>query len=133
MRGYAALAFVLAEQIADSGRDAEAVATAAGHTWGRLLTDRTGRVSSATARRRAIAVLKDIGFDPISDSRSHGVVLRRCPFLDVALEQSHVVCSVHQGMITEVVNAFGGDSSQVRLLPFADARGCVVQFAGTRA
>lgn len=133
VRGYASLAFVLAEQIASSGRNTEAVAIAAGRTWGRLLTDRTDRTNAATARRRAVAVLKDIGFDPVSDSRSPGVVLRRCPFLDVALEQSHVVCSVHQGMIAEVVDAFGGDGDQVRLLPFANTRGCVVQFEGARA
>ncbi len=133
VRGYAALAFVLAEQIAGSGRNAQANALAAGRTWGRLLTQRPIRSNAATAQRRTVAVLKDIGFDPVSDSQSDGVLLRRCPFLDVALQQSHVVCSVHQGMIAEVVDAFGGDGDRVRLLPFADTRGCVVTFAGTNA
>lgn len=128
VRDYATLAYVLAEQIARSSRDPEADAIAAGKTWARMLTEPVGRTSPASARRRTVRLLESIGFDPAVDSRTHSVLLRRCPFLDVARLQSQVVCSAHLGMITAAVDAFGGNGSTVQLAPFADPGGCVVTF-----
>ena len=126
VRDYAALAFVLAEQIARSSRHPEADAIAAGQTWGRMLTEQVARTTPTAARRRTVRLLTDIGFDPAADSGANTVLLRRCPFLDVARQQSQVVCSAHLGMITAAVEAFGGDGGEVRLHPFAETGGCVV-------
>lgn len=128
VRDHAALAFVLAEWIARSSPDPEADAIAAGQTWGRMLTQDAVRGTAASARHQTVGLLTDIGFDPDADSRATTVILRRCPFLDVARQQSQIVCSAHLGMIATVVEAFGGDGAGVQLLPFADSRGCIVKF-----
>lgn len=128
VRDYATLVYVLAEQIARSSRDPEADAIAAGRAWGRMLTKPPGRTSAASARKRTVRLLDEIGFDPDVDPRTHSLLLRRCPFLDVARLQSQVVCSAHQGMIAAAVDGFGGDGSTVQLRPFADPGGCIVNF-----
>lgn len=128
VRDYAALAFVLAEQIAHSSTDPDADAIAAGHSWGRMLTRDAVRGTASAARHKTVALLTDIGFDPDADSRANRVILRRCPFLDIARQQSQIVCSAHLGMIATVVEEFGGDGAGVQLLPFADSHGCVVKF-----
>jgi predicted ArsR family transcriptional regulator len=128
VREHAALALVLAEQIARSSADPDADASAAGQAWGRLVTAGAPGGTPRSARRRTLALLADLGFDPLTRSRADAAVLRRCPFLDIAQQQSPVVCSAHGAMIATVVEYFGGDGEQVTLHPFADPLGCVVAF-----
>lgn len=129
VRDYAALALVLAEQLARSSAEPEVEAIAAGQTWGRMLTQEAVRGKALSARRQTVALMTEIGFDPETDSRMSTVLLRRCPFLDVARQQSPIVCSAHLGMIGTAFEAFGGDSTGVQLLPFDHSRGCIVRFA----
>ena len=129
VRGYATLALVLAEQIAASSPNAVADAIDAGRIWGRILTEDMPATTPARARRQTVAMLRDIGFNPAVAPHDSRVVLRSCPFLDLARQQSPVVCSVHLGIITEVMSALGGGGTQVQLLPFAEPHGCVVTFA----
>jgi predicted ArsR family transcriptional regulator len=128
VRDYAALALVLAEHITRSSRHPEAEARAAGTAWGRLLTDGSDRRSPLSARRRTVALLAEMGFDPLLRSRGDEVLLRRCPLLDVARQQGRVVCSAHLGMIAAAFEAHGGDGDRVGLVPFAEDGGCLATF-----
>ncbi len=129
VRDYAALALVLAEHVSQSSRHPEADARAAGTAWGRLLTDGSDRRSPGSARGRTVALLGEMGFDPLVRSRGDEVLLRRCPLLDVARQQSRVVCSAHLGMIAAAFEAHGGDGDRVGLVPFAEDGGCLATFA----
>ncbi|MDP2013889.1 MAG: helix-turn-helix domain-containing protein [Actinomycetota bacterium] len=129
VREYAGLALVLAEQLARSSADPEVESIAAGQAWGRMLTQEAVRGKALSARRQTIALMTEIGFDPETDSRMSTVLLRRCPFLDVARKQSSIVCSAHLGMIATAFEAFGGDSEGVQLVPFDSSSGCVLRFA----
>lgn len=131
VRDYAALALVLAEHLSRSSRHPEADARAAGRAWGRLLTAGSDRRSPRSARVRTVALLGQMGFDPLVRSRGDEVLLRRCPLLDVALQQSRVVCSAHLGMIAAAFEAHGGDGNRVGLVPFAEDSGCLVTFAAS--
>ncbi|CAB4891384.1 unannotated protein [freshwater metagenome] len=127
VREYATLAMVLAEQISRSSHP-QTGAIAAGRTWGHLLTKSVTRSGRASAQRRTVRLLADIGFDPVDDAIEHSVVLRRCPFLDVARQQSQIVCSAHLGMISAAVDDFGGNGDAVQLFPFGEPGGCIVTF-----
>ncbi|MCF8527933.1 MAG: MarR family transcriptional regulator [Candidatus Nanopelagicales bacterium] len=131
VRDYAALALVLAEHVSRSSRHPEADARAAGRAWGGLLTDGSDRRSPRSARGRTVALLDEMGFDPLVRSRGDEVLLRRCPLLDVAIQQSQVVCSAHLGMIAAAFEAHGGDPDRVGLVPFAEAGGCLATFAAS--
>lgn len=127
VRGHAMLALALAEQLARSSPQAQADALAAGAIWGQLLSHGEAP-ERGSALRRTAEVLGEIGFDPLVRTRTGTVLLRRCPFLDVARQQSQVVCSAHLGMIATVFESFGGSGGEVQLLPFAEPGGCVVAF-----
>ena len=80
---------------------------------------------------RTVALLGQMGFDPLVRSRGDEVLLRRCPLLDVALQQSRVVCSAHLGMIAAAFEAHGGEGDRVGLVPFAEDGGCLATFAAS--
>lgn len=131
VRDYAALALVLAEHVSRSSHHPEADARAAGRAWGRLLTEHSDRRSPRSARGRTVALLAGMGFDPLERSRGEEVLLRRCPLLDVAIQQSGVVCSAHLGMIAAAFEAHGGEGDRVGLVPFAEEGGCLATFAAS--
>lgn len=130
LRDYAALTLALAEHVSRTSVHPEADARAAGRQWGRRLAEGPDRHRSRSPRAHAVALLSELGFDPLVRSRGAVVLLRRCPLLDAAVEQSRVVCSAHHGMIEAVLEARGGGEG-VGLLPFGDDGGCVVTFTGS--
>jgi predicted ArsR family transcriptional regulator len=126
VRDHAALALVLAEHLARVSAQPEADARAAGRGWGRLLTGDERRGGPRSARRRLVGLLAAMRYDPVVRSGGSEILLRRCPLLDVARRQGRVVCSVHHGMISAALEAYGGDAEHVVLAPFAEEGGCVV-------
>jgi len=130
-RGYAFLARILASYVAATVADPAAAAEEAGTAWGRHLVDRPRpfqKVGSAAAIERIVEMLDELGFAPEvddTDPATPRVLLRRCPFLDVAKEQQQVVCGIHLGLMRGALDELGVDVEARDLLPFVQPNLCV--------
>ncbi len=154
VREYVGLAGALAAQLARASGDPRGEALAAGEEWGRSLAGDAGGESSSGhggggddgggdrgAGHRVVALLAEIGFAPqVVGAAPHAaghapraagcevpvgrVLLRRCPFLDVARRYPDVICTVHLGVVRGVVRALGGAPDRVTLHPFAEPGAC---------
>lgn len=125
---YAGLATALAMQLGRTSEDARDEAETAGQAWGERLADgvHPRPRSAAAARRGVVTVLDGLGFAPDADDRGSEVRLRRCPLLEAAREQPDVVCSVHLGIVRGALGAWGAESGQVTLVPFAEPGACLL-------
>lgn len=142
---YRMLAAALATHLAGSGGQAEA----AGREYGRLLVRATpggsgsGRADSGRAARSAgardatgevVRMLDDAGFDPRLDGDR--ILLRSCPFRELAEADPTVVCGVHRGLMQGAFAELGAPVEVDRLEPFVRPRLCVATLrrrAGGRA
>lgn len=117
------LAGALADSDADRGRSRS---IDAGKAWARALVPE--RADSGDRRQALLGVLDRLGFDPASDGDA--IQLRGCPFRDAARQQPQVVCSVHLGLVRQLLDD-GGDADdrpghRVQLLPFVQPELCVI-------
>jgi predicted ArsR family transcriptional regulator len=115
------LAGALAGTDSDQGRSS---AIRAGRGWARgLLAERSGSVDR---RSGLLEVLDRLGFDPAPEGDA--VRLRGCPFRDAARRHPQVVCSVHLGLVQQLLDGDhdGGGPPEVRLLPFVEPDLCVI-------
>ncbi|TFD33459.1 ArsR family transcriptional regulator [Cryobacterium cryoconiti] len=158
---YRLLAGVLAGSLAASGNSGVTAATAAGRNWGSELVQRgdarpaadsaagsaadsgpAAPVDGGTATLRVVEILDEIGFAPKlqvpgpghtagTDPAPTVIELHRCPFLDVATENSDVVCSVHRGLMEGALERLHAPAVSVRLEPFARPGVCLAHL--TRA
>jgi predicted ArsR family transcriptional regulator len=131
-RGYRFLAGILASYLDATSEDTAASAERAGAAWGRFVVDRPPPFTALDAEdgiERLVGMLREFGFDPaLEDEDPTGtprVVLRRCPFLDVAREHQEVVCSVHLGLMRGALDELGVAVEALDLLPWATPEGCV--------
>lgn len=130
-RGYRFLAGVLASYLAATGPDAADAGEEAGTAWGRYLVDRPAPFESVTpdaAVERIVGLLDEFGFAPeLTDAATAGprVLLRRCPFLDVATEHRDLVCSLHLGLMRGALAELGSDVEARDLEPFVEPGLCV--------
>lgn len=124
--GHAALVDVLARQLAASSDDPAGDAELAGRAWGQRLARSS---SSVTEGREAVVDLLDgFGFEPefVDDSSTGSrVLLRHCPFVDVARDHPTVVCSIHLGMLRGFSRQRDGDVDVTGLEPFVEPDLCV--------
>lgn len=131
--GYRLLAEVLASYLSATSPDAVAGAVEAGQAWGRYLTDGPPPFHTVSADEgidRLVAMLDGLGFAPEIDTstpESPRVLLRRCPFLDVAREHQDVVCSVHLGLMRGALDELGVSVEARDLLPFVEPDLCVTE------
>lgn len=146
---YRMLAEALAAYVAESGGQAGAAATA-GRAYGRRLarhvrspkrqpyTAGTGDPRDNTVDRRrdpedtvdgtretaaVVRMLDDAGFDPQLDANR--LLLRNCPFRDLAETDSIVVCGVHLGLMQGALAELDAPVEVTRLEPFVEPRLCV--------
>lgn len=112
------LAGALAERDPDDGRGS---AVDAGRAWGRQLE--RGRSEPAEGRGALLDVLDELGFEP--QPQGDTVHLLACPFRDAARQNPGVVCSVHRGLIQQILDT-DGTVRNVRLLPFVQPDLCVI-------
>ncbi len=124
VREYAALASALARIIADTSDDPQRDADRAGVLWGCQLAGGRRPASRVQARGEVVAILADLGFDPRADEPVINVALTRCPLLDVARENTGVVCGVHLGLVRGALDRMGHGDQHVELLPFAEPGAC---------
>ncbi len=155
---YQLLAGLLASTIDGSAstpgsRSPRAAAADAGRRWGHTLVESgdaaQGPVDAAHALERIVAVLDDVGFAPkigaaadlasaapgLGGRPAHETVieLRRCPFREVALKHSDVVCGVHLGLMQGAMEQMGAPPASIRLEPFARPDLCLAYVSSADA
>jgi predicted ArsR family transcriptional regulator len=134
-RSYRLLADMLAGFIADTSPDAAAQAAELGRTWGRYLATRPApakRVTEEESLRELLHVLDDIGFSPLlaeADDQQPQVLLRHCPFLEVASAHGEVVCSLHLGVMQGVLVEQRAPMEATDLQPFVQPSLCVAHLS----
>lgn len=129
-RSYRLLAEMLAGFFATAVPDVSVEATRIGQVWGGYLTTRPAPYRRATeeeAVAELLRVLEDVGFAPESteDESGHRILLRQCPFLEVAEAHREVACSVHRGLMQGTLAELRAPLGVDELLPFAEPSGCV--------
>ncbi|MET1009607.1 MAG: helix-turn-helix domain-containing protein [Gaiellaceae bacterium] len=121
---YRLLAAILAGSLSGTETGA-AVAEQAGEAWGRFLVERPqpfARLSAGDAADQVVRLLDEHGFEP---ERENGdVIMRRCPFRDLAEQHGDIVCSVHLGLIRGALAEIGAPVTATRLEPFVEPGLC---------
>jgi len=132
-RRYRLLAEMLASLVAGLVDDPAATAERAGREWGGFLTEPPPpcqRPSAAGALAGLTGLLAGIGFDPQATTGKAGgaaeVLLRACPFREVAREHQEVVCSLHLGVIRGALDRMRAPLAAGRLEVFPEPGVCRV-------
>ena len=138
---YRLLAGLLAEELVRAG-DTQAP-IAAGRSWADQLDRSTptiqraaGEPQAAYAVRRVVELFDEGGFSPEWDAARRTIVLRRCPFMELATVRPEIVCGVHLGLVRGLLERLDADGAeggraephalpaqQVRLRPVLDGSG----------
>jgi predicted ArsR family transcriptional regulator len=132
----AELAAALAWRLAHRARDPLAATRDVSRHWARQIVTRQGLARQPTARAgraQVVAVLDDLGYAPEPDERLDRVALTRCPLLQVANDVPEVVCNVHLGLVEELLEVSGADSTRASLTPFAAPGRCALRLMAPRA
>ena len=136
-RHFRVLAEVFAEVIA-TDPDPNGRILAAGRLWGRqqasTVTHPTATKEapeSAESVERLMRLLDELGFAPerpAGDVRSQ-IDLRQCPFLELAVSRTDVVCSVHLGLMQGAMQSWASPITVDRLDPFVQPDRCVAHLS----
>jgi predicted ArsR family transcriptional regulator len=82
-----------------------------------------------------VDVLEQWGYTPEVATSAGGrvadITLSHCPFLDLARENSEVVCGIHRGLIAGSLERLGESATHVTLEPFAGPTTCVAHVSTT--
>lgn len=126
--GNRLLAEMLVTSLKLAGGDAQVAARAAGREWGESLGAglADGHESIEDDTVAITRLLDDIGFEPEPSSGPGVIDLADCPFRELAVRHSDVVCSLHLGMMEGALEAFGGSLSVESLQPFVEPSLCRV-------
>jgi predicted ArsR family transcriptional regulator len=132
--GYRLLAQILAGCLAGSEPDPAARAEQAGEAWGSYLVTRAAPFTSLSAKEavdRVVRLLDELGFQPKleSDEEGHKVLMKHCPFSDVATAYEQVVCQVHLGLVRGALAELGGPVAADWLKPHVEPDLCIVHLA----
>jgi len=128
--GYRLLAEVLASCLETVEDDPSGRAEHAGTAWGGYLVERvppSRPIDAEAALQRVLDLLDELGFDPLlsGDGDGRRLVLRRCPFLEVAEGHQDVVCGIHLGIMRGALAVLDAGVEVADLLPFAEPDSCV--------
>jgi predicted ArsR family transcriptional regulator len=134
-RSYQLLAEMLAGFIAETSPDAASRSVGLGQAWGRYLATRPApgtKVTEEESVGELLRVLEDIGFAPLlaeDDEQRPQVLLRHCPFREVASAHPDVVCSLHLGVMQGVLAEQRAPMEATELQPFVQPSLCVGHLA----
>jgi predicted ArsR family transcriptional regulator len=135
-RSYQLLAEILSGFLAAHLRRPQQASVQAGQTWGRYLTEHPPpfrHITAAAATQQLLGVLDRVGFAPELDPTARQrVLLRHCPFREVAQEHRDVVCSIHLGLMQGVLTELDAPLTAERLEPFVEPSLCVA-YLGKRS
>jgi predicted ArsR family transcriptional regulator len=129
------LAQVLASHLAGSERDPSARAEEAGRAWGAHLVRKPPPFTSISKEEtidQVVGLHEEFGFKPKLREAANGqeIVLKRCPFQELATTYPAVICSVHLGLIRGALRELGTGVEADRLEPFAEPGACVAHVTG---
>ncbi len=130
-RSYRLLAEILTGMVTALGGGNDA-AVETGIAWGRHLVQRprpSRPVEASDAVTEVTSMLEELGFRPEIHAVGGGtdVLLRNCPFREVAEEHSDLVCAVHLGIIRGALEQFGEPVKATALDPFVTPHTCVAR------
>jgi predicted ArsR family transcriptional regulator len=137
-RRYRLLAEILTALVARFGPGARKQLEEIGEAWGHYLVESPppfAAVSDGEAVERLVALLADIGFEPTLERGRRGrrILMRPCPFLELARQHQEVICPIHLGLIRGALAELGAATRATKLEPFVRPDLCVAHLAGARA
>lgn len=105
----------------------------AGRQWGRGHASALADVretsdppEAAEAVEHLVVLLDDLDFAPEQPLGDHSQIgLRRCPFLELAVDHSEVVCPIHLGLMQGAMESWGSPVTVERLDAFVEPDLCV--------
>jgi predicted ArsR family transcriptional regulator len=135
LASYRLLAQILASYLAGSERDPSARAEEAGRAWGAHLVRKPPPFTSISKEETIDEVVRlheQFGFRPELRRATSGreIVLKRCPFQEVATAYQAVVCPVHLGLMRGALAELGTGVEADWLEPFAEPGACVGHLTG---
>ena len=134
-RSYRLLAEMLTGLVSDALPDAHRTSVEAGRAWGRYLAESPAphrRTTEAQAVQALLRTLDEVGFSPevaADDDTGRTVLLRSCPFLEVAEAHRDVVCSIHLGLMQGALAEMRAPVTADRLEPFAAPSLCIAHLS----
>ena len=137
-RRYRLLAEMLTARVARFGAEASAQLEEIGEAWGRYLVEAPSpyeKLSEQEAVERLLALLAEIGFEPQLEQGGRGrrILMRPCPFLELARTHQEVICPIHLGLMRGALDELGARTRATKLEPFVHPDLCVARLAGGRA
>ena len=135
LTSYRLLAQILASHLADSEHDPSARAEEVGSAWGAHLVREPPPFTSISKEESIDEVVRlhdQLGFGPELRQTKSGqeLVLKRCPFQEVATSYQAVICPVHLGLIRGALAKLGTGVEADSLQPFAEPGACVGYLTG---
>jgi predicted ArsR family transcriptional regulator len=132
---YRLLAQILASSLAGTEPDPSARAEEAGRPWGAHLVDKPPpftAISKETTIDHLLRLHEKHGFRPElrRAPSGHEIVLKRCPFQEVATTYQTVICPLHLGLVRGALTALGTGVGADSLKPFAEPGACVAHLTG---
>jgi predicted ArsR family transcriptional regulator len=137
-RRYRLLAEILTALVARYGAEAAAQLEEIGEAWGRYLVESPPPYASLgdeEAVGRLLELLAEVGFEPRLDRGGRGlrILMRPCPFLELARTHQDVICPIHLGLMRGALAELGAQTRATKLEPFVQPDLCVARLAGGRA
>ncbi len=127
---YRLLAQILASSLAGTERNPSARAEEAGRAWGAHLIRKPPPFTSISKQEtidELIRLHEQAGFRPELRQAKSGqeIVLKHCPFQQVATTYQTVICPLHLGLIRGALAELGTSIEADSLEPFAEPGACV--------
>jgi predicted ArsR family transcriptional regulator len=133
-RRYRLLAEILTALVARFGPGAAEQLEEIGEAWGHYLIDAPppyAELSDEVAVERVVGLLAEIGFQPEIEESGRGrrILMRPCPFLELARTHQDVICPIHLGLIRGALAELGARTRATKLEPFVQPDLCVARLA----
>ena len=133
-RRYRLLAEILTALVARSGWDATAQLEETGEAWGHYMVESPPpytAVPDDEAVSLLVALLAEVGFHPELDQARRGrrILMRPCPFLELARRHQEIVCPIHLGLMRGALAELGAATPATKLEPFVRPDLCVAHLA----
>lgn len=137
-RRYRLLAEILTALVARFGSEATEQLEEVGEAWGRYLVASPPPYASLgeeQAVEKVIELLAELGFEPRLEHAARGrrILMRPCPFLELAREHEDVICPIHLGLMRGALGELGARTRATKLEPFVRPDLCVARLVGGRA
>jgi predicted ArsR family transcriptional regulator len=137
-RRYRLLAEILTALVARFGAGAAEQLVEIGDAWGRYLVESPPPYASfgdEQAVAKVVELLADVGFEPRLERGPRGrrILMRPCPFLELAREHQDVICPIHLGLMRGALAELGARTRATKLEPFVRPDLCVARLSAGRA